>query len=298
MPRPDSVGRMTSPAESAPAAPTQSSRPARKPRPTLDLVVVRTEQLGAHMVRVVAGGPGFGAFEDNGFTDKYVKIAFPTELPGGAWPEGPVDLESLKQQFPREQWPVTRTYTVRSFDADARELALDFVVHGDEGLAGPWAAAAKPGDRLVCSGPGGAYSPVQDAEWYLFAGDESALPAIAAAIEALPAEARGIAFLEVGSADDVLHLAAPAGVEVRWLSREGFPAGETLILAEAVAGAEWLPGIPHVFAHGERGAMKELRAVFKERGVPREKLSLSGYWAHGRAEDQFQAEKKLPVGQI
>lgn len=289
---------MTSPAESAPDAPTPSPRPAKKPRPTLDLAVVRTEQLGTHMVRVVVGGPGFGAFEDNGFTDKYVKISFPTELPGGVWPDGPVDLEALKEQLPREQWPVTRTYTVRSFDPKARELALDFVVHGDEGLAGPWAAAAKPGDRLVCSGPGGAYSPAPDAEWYLFAGDESALPAIAAAIEALPEDARGIAFLEVGSGTDVLELTAPAGLDIQWLSRAGDPAGETLILAEAVSEREWLPGTPNVFAHGERGAMKELRALFKQRGIPREKLSLSGYWAHGRAEDQFQAEKKLPVGQI
>ncbi|GHG53826.1 siderophore-interacting protein [Sinomonas cellulolyticus] len=289
---------MTTPAESAPAARTDSARPARKPRPTLDLVVVRTEQLSPHMVRVVAGGPGFDAFTDNGFTDKYVKISFPTQLPGCAWPDGPVDIAALKEDLPREQWPVTRTYTVRSFDATARELAIDFVVHGDEGLAGPWAAAAQPGDRLVCAGPGGAYSPDPEAEWHLFAGDESAVPAIAAALDALPADARGLALLEVAGPEDVLEVSAPAGVELRWLSRDGFPAGETVVLAEAVAGAEWLPGTPSVFAHGERGAMKELRAVFKERGVPREKLSLSGYWAHGRAEDQFQAEKKLPVGQI
>lgn len=293
---------MTSPAGSAarhdlPAA-AGPTAPARAPRPTLDLVVLRTEQLTPHMVRVVAGGAGFSAFADNGFTDKYVKIAFPHALPGGAWPEGPVDLSELKASLPRDAWPVTRTYTVRSFDAAAGELAVDFVVHGDEGLAGPWAAAAQPGDRLVCSGPGGAYSPDPAAEWHLFAGDESALPAIAAALGALPADARGLALLEVGSGADALELEAPEGIEVRWLSRGGNPAGETLVLAEAVASTEWLPGTPSVFAHGERGAMKELRALFKERGVPREKLSLSGYWAHGRAEDQFQAEKKLPVGQI
>lgn len=297
---------MTSPAEGtvprdgsgdAPAA-ARAAAPAPRTRPTLDLVVSRTEQLTPHLVRVVAGGPGFAAFADNGFTDKYVKIAFPDSLPGGAWPDGPVDLAVLKASLPRASWPVTRTYTVRWFDPAAHELAVDFVVHGDEGLAGPWAAAARPGDRLVCSGPGGAYSPDPEAAWHLFAGDESALPAIAAALEALPRDARGIALLEVASAEEALELSAPQGVEVRWLSRDGRPAGETLVLAEAVAEAEWLDGIPAVFAHGERGAMKELRAVFKGRGVPREKLSLSGYWAHGRAEDQFQAEKKLPVGQV
>ncbi|MEA5454190.1 siderophore-interacting protein [Sinomonas sp. JGH33] len=275
-----------------------TTAPAKKPRPTLDLVVARTEWLTPHLVRVVAGGPGFDAFADNGFTDKYVKISFPTALPDGVWSDGPVDVAAIKETLPREQWPVTRTYTVRSFDVDARELSIDFVVHGDEGIAGPWAASAKPGDRLVCAGPGGAYSPNPDADWHLFAADESAIPAVAAALEALPDDAKGIAFIEVGSGADTLDLTAPTGVELRWLSREGERAGETLVLAEAVAAAEWLPGTPSVFAHGERGAMKELRAVFKERGLARDHLSLSGYWAHGRAEDQFQAEKKLPVGEI
>ena len=290
------------PAPQAPAAAAADPAPGpasgRSPRPTLDLVVLRTEQLGPHLVRITAGGPGTEAFAENGFTDKYVKVAFPTPLPGGTWPEGPVDIAALKEQLPPEQWPVTRTYTVRSFDQEARELTLDFVVHGGEGIAGPWAAAAQPGDRIVCTGPGGAYSPDPDAEWHLFAGDEAALPAIAAALEALPEDAKGLAFLEIGTGEDVVELTAPEGIEVRWLSREGFPAGETLVLAEAVAEATWPPGTPSVFAHGERGAMKELRAIFKERGIPREQLSLSGYWALGRVEDQFQAEKKLPIGQI
>lgn len=277
---------------------TTTAAPAKRPRPTLDLVVSRTEWLTPHLVRVVAGGPGFDAFEDNGFTDKYVKIAFPNALPGGAWPEGPADLGALKESLPPEEWPVTRTYTVRSFDAAARELTIDFVVHGDEGIAGPWAAAAKQGDRLVATGPGGGYSPDPKAKWHLFAGDESALPAIAAALEALPEDAKGVAFLEIGSAADALELTAPEGIDIRWLSRDGERAGETLVLAEAIAEAEWPSGSPSVFAHGERGAMKELRAVFKQRDLPRKQLSLSGYWAHGRAEDQFQAEKKLPVGQI
>lgn len=45
--------------------------------------------------------------------------------------------------------------------------------------------------------------------------------------------------------------------------------------------------------------MKALRAyLHDERGVDRADLSLSAYWAYGREEDEFQAEKKLPVGQI
>src|SRR5437879_4285232 len=113
------------------------SRPARRQRPRLRLRVLRTERVTPHMVRVFLGGPEVGGFTDNDWSDHYVKLTFTT-------PDGE---------------ETTRTYTVRSFDAAAGELAVDFVHHGDEGVAGPWAAAARPGDELLLSGPGGAYSP-------------------------------------------------------------------------------------------------------------------------------------------
>ncbi|MGC0238524.1 siderophore-interacting protein [Arthrobacter sp. SD76] len=268
----------------------------KKSRPQISLEVLRREQLSPHMVRIVAGGPGFPDFVNNGFADRYVKIVFPQ--PGVEYP-APLDLWSIRETMPREQWPYTRTYTLRWVDPAARELAIDFVVHGDEGLAGPWAAKAEPGDPLTFTGPGGAYNPNPEADWYLFAGDEAALPAIAASLEALPSEAKGLAFLEVDSDADVQPLSAPAGVKITWLFRHGVPAGSSDQLVSAVAGAEWPAGTVDVFAHGERGYMKALREIFfAQRGLERRQVSLSGYWAQGRVEDVFQAEKKLPVGQI
>jgi NADPH-dependent ferric siderophore reductase len=268
----------------------------KKSRPQVNLTVIRREELSPHMVRIVAGGDGFADFSNNGFVDRYVKIVFPQ--PGIEYPS-PLDLWSIRETMPREQWPYTRTYTVRWVDEAARELAIDFVVHGDEGLAGPWAAQAQPGDTLTFTGPGGAYNPAPDADWYLFAGDEAALPAIAAVIESLPAEATGLAFFEVDSDADIQPVAAPTGLELRWLTRNGVPAGESNLLVQAVADAAWPAGRVDVFAHGERGYMKALRDVFfKQRGLDRKQVSLSGYWAKGRVEDVFQAEKKLPVGQI
>ncbi|MHC6219608.1 siderophore-interacting protein [Arthrobacter sp. MMS24-S77] len=273
-----------------------TSSASRNTRPQVNLAVLRTEQLSPHMVRIIAGGPGFAGYANNDFVDRYVKIVFPQ--PGVDY-ELPLDLWAIRETMPREQWPYTRTYTIRWVDEAAQELAIDFVVHGDEGLAGPWALAARPGDTLVFTGPGGAYNPAPDADWYLFAGDDAALPAIAASIESLPAEARGLAFLEVDSDADILDIAAPDGIELRWLFRSGVPAGSSSILLEALGEAEWLPGRVDVFAHGERGYMKGLRDIFfKQRGLERSQVSLSGYWAQGRVEDDFQAEKKLPIGQI
>ena len=269
----------------------------KKSRPQVTLAVLRREELSPHMVRIVAGGPGFADdYINNDFVDRYVKIVFPQ--PGVDYPE-PLDLWAIRETLPREQWPYTRTYTVRWVDTAGGELAIDFVVHGDEGLAGPWAAKAEPGDSLIFTGPGGAYNPDPAADWYLLAGDEAALPAMAAVIDSLPEHARGLAFIEVGSEADIQELAAPAGFELVWLQRGGVAAGETDQLVEAVRNAAWPEGRVNVFAHGERGYMKGLRDVlFRERGLDRSQVSLSGYWAKGRVEDVFQAEKKLPIGQI
>ena len=268
----------------------------RKTRPQINLTVLRRQQLSAHMVRIVAGGEGFADYVNNDFVDRYVKIAFPQS--GVAYPE-PLDLWAVRETMPREQWPFTRTYTIRWVDVAARELAIDFVIHGDEGLAGPWAASAQPGDSLVFTGPGGGYNPDPSADWILLAGDEAAIPAIAAVIESLPEDARGLAFLEVDSDADIQPLSAPAGLKVAWLQRRGVAAGDSHLLVNAVRESAWPDGRVDVFAHGERGYMKGLREVlFRERGLDRNQVSLSGYWAKGRVEDDFQAEKKLPIGKI
>lgn len=268
----------------------------RKSRPQIDLTVIRREQLSPHMVRIIAGGEGFADYVNNSFVDRYIKIVFPQ--PGIDYAQ-PLNLWTIRETMPRAQWPFTRTYTVRWVDTTARELAIDFVVHGDEGLAGPWANAARPGDAITFTGPGGAYNPDPDADWYLFAGDEAALPAIAAAMETLPRDARGLAFLEVDGDADIQPIASPPGLTVTWLRRNGVPAGEADLLVPAVADAAWPEGRVDVFAHGERGYMKALRDVlFVQRGLERSQVSLSGYWAKGRVEDDFQAEKKLPVGKI
>lgn len=284
---------------SSPSSPVSfpDPEPSRKPpRPQAVLTVLETQWLSPHLVRVVAGGPGFADLQDCDATDKYAKLLF--AKPGlGLVP--PYDLAALKDELPAGDRPVKRTYTIRWLDAASRRLAIDFVVHGDAGIAGPWAAAAAPGDALVLMGPSGKWSPDQDADWHLFVGDDSALPAIAAGIEALHPAAVGHAYLEVDGPAEILALDAPAGLELHWLLRDGQAAGTTTLLADAVAAGPWPAGRVDAFVHGERGAMKALRDVlFKERGLARSQVSLSGYWAYGREEDTFQAEKREPIGQI
>ncbi len=266
--------------------------------------VVRTEQLNPHIVRVVLGGKGFDTFTPNGNTDSYVKLVFVDD---------DIDvskLTSFKRQLtldsfdklPPEQRPTVRTYTVRRADTHEREITIDFVVHGDHGVAGPWAASATPGQRLFVMGPSGAYAPHPDADWHLFAGDEAALPAISAALEALPDNAKGYAFIEVASTEDEIELTAPDGVLVRWIHRGGRAdlvlddaAGDRAPLIAAVKEAAWLPGQVQVFIHGEAQAvMHNLRPyIRKERGVDAKwASSISGYWRRGRTEETFRQWKR------
>jgi NADPH-dependent ferric siderophore reductase len=241
-------------------------------RRTTTLEVRRTERLTPHMIRVVAGGGNIADFPDTPYADRYVKIIFPR--PGVTYPE-PFDMETARE-LPREQWPAVRTYTVRAFDPAAGELTIDFVHHGDEGLAGPWAAAARPGDVLRLNGPGGAYAPDLGADWHLFVGDESALPAIGAALERLPPGARAAALLEVGGPADELPLTCAGELDLRWLHRDAANPDQ---LVEAVAAAEFPEGRVHAFVHGEAGFVRSVRRhLLADRAIARSDLSVSGYW--------------------
>ncbi|GAA2261582.1 siderophore-interacting protein [Streptomyces ruber] len=262
-----------------------TERPARRTPKAHRARVVRTERLTPHMHRVVLGGEGLAEFSTSGNSDHYVKLLFGAA--GVTYPV-PFDLERIRAEFPREQWPVMRTYTVRAWDPALREMTVDFVIHGDEGLAGPWAARARPGDEIHLLGPGGAYAPDPEADWHLLVGDESALPAIAASLEALPDGARAHAFVEVSGPDEEQKIACD--VDVVWLHRGERPVGEALL--EAVRALEWPEGRLHAFVHGEAGFVKELRRLLRvERGIPREDLSISGYWRLGHNEDGWQASK-------
>ncbi|HWT22072.1 MAG TPA: siderophore-interacting protein [Solirubrobacteraceae bacterium] len=236
--------------------------------------VRRAEPLTEHMVRIVFGGDLEG-FDAGAFTDHYVKIQFP---PPGAPYDAPFDVQQVRERFAKEHWPRTRTYTVRRFDRGEGELTIDFVVHGDTGVAGPWAIAARPGDRLQMLGPGGGYAPRVDADWHLLIGDASAVPAIGAALEGLPDDA----IAHVVLAAERQELPEPSGTTIRWVDD----------LKAAVTELEFPAGTPHVFLHGEATHVREIRRhLVAERGVPREGHSISGYWKKHRSEDGWRDDK-------
>ncbi|MEB3022351.1 siderophore-interacting protein [[Mycobacterium] crassicus] len=269
-------------------------------RPVHTFEVVRTEQRSPHLIQVVLGGTGFDTFTPIQYTDSYVKIVFVApDVDVAALPQ-PLTQDSF-DELPAGRRPAIRTMTVRHADPVARQISIGVTVHGDHGVVGPWAVGAQPGQPVYLMGPAGAYAPDPAADWHLLAGDESALPAIAAALEALPADAVGKAFIEVADPQDEITLPAPAGVELTWLHRGGRAdlvaddrAGDNAPLIEAVTTAMWLPGQVQVFIHGEaQTVMHNLRPYIRnERGVGAKWASISGYWRRGRTEETFRQWKK------
>lgn len=250
-----------------------------------ELIVTGTEEITPTLRRVWFRSEDLGAFAESTDTDRYVKLVFPK--PGVTYPE-PLDMRQLRGILAPEDMPSVRTYTALFPDLEAGTLAIDFVVHGDEGVAGPWAAQAAVGDVLLVNGPGGGYRPDPTADWHLLAGDDSAIPAITAALADLPDAAHARVALLVQDAANEPPLDVGENVEVTYVYRAD--AGS---LEAAVRAFEWLPGRVQAFVHGEaQEVMHGIRPyLLKERQVPRADASISGYWRRGRSEEGFREWK-------
>ncbi len=246
-----------------------AARRTRRPETKLWRVPVRrVERVTPRLVRVTVGGDELAGFESAG-TDQNVMLYFypdDVELPE------PLTLEAARAMWSQAR-PLTRTYTIRRHDPEAREVDFDFVLHEAAGPASDWAREAAPGDRLVFVGPSPAYRPDPAADWYLLAGDETALPAIAAILDALPAGAVTRVFAEVEDPSEEQPLPGP----VTWVHRR---TGGTL--AAAVAAADLPPGRVEAWLAGERSSMVELRAhLLGERGFDRRAVRPTTYWRRG-----------------
>ena len=179
---------------------------------------------------------------------------------------------------------VKRRYTIRHARSGAGEFDLDALLHETAHSPGArWAANAQPGETIAFVGPRGRLE-LTDADWHLFVGDESALPAIAELVEALAPEHAAIVMLEVGDASDELPLHRPHGgqLETHWIRRDGAQPGRPDRLSSGLAGLAPRPGTGHGYLLGESRAMVALRPRLRGLGLEDSAMYLKGYWNLGR----------------
>ncbi len=178
--------------------------------------------------------------------------------------------------------PARRHYTIRRFDPASRLIDVDFVMHGADAPAVRWARAVRPGDAIEIRGPRGRIALAPDADWHLFSGDETAIPAIFALIEALPAGAPAFAFIETGTEADQQQLETAAKLDLAWLSRRGAPPGPSRILLDAIERFHLPAGKGFAIVIGETSNVRAQRHFLIERGLPRDRIYSEGYWRPGR----------------
>lgn len=177
-----------------------------------------------------------------------------------------------------------RTYTLRNLDLEKKLMTIDFVAHGEDGPASRWVTHAEPGYQL------GVLMKVKEkplflpANWYLLAGDHTALPVISVILESLPGHAKGTAIVEVYSSEDILDLKKPKDVELIWKTNN-LP-GETSTLTDYFRNLS-LPTIESkfIFAAAESLAITEIQQILRDTpGLKREEWQAYSYWKYGQSE--------------
>lgn len=256
-----------------------------------DAQVLRTERLSPSMVRIAFGGDDLPSMETAGLDQRF-KLFLPhpgQEAPVVPGNDDPDWYGAWKSLDPAVRG-IMRTYTISALSRDPHEMIADFALHGTAGPASAWATAARPGDRVSLFAPveeeNGAYDfrPPDGTDWVLLTADETALPAVAGILAALPARMPARVWIETGDAADRRRLETEADAEIFWLVRDG---GRPRT-PDAIRGAQFPPGTPYAWVAGESATVKEVRRhLVKERGIDRRAVKFTGYWRRGTSEDQL-----------
>lgn len=252
------------------------NRVRHEPRRRL-LSVQNVERLTPKMIRITLGGDLAG-FNSAAYDD-HVKVFFP--LPGRSAPTLPEPGPDGKPPEGVERSP-GRDYTPRRYDAQRNELIIDFALH-DAGPATSWAAQAAPGQQLAVGGPRGSFVVPDDFDWYLFIGDETALPAIGRRLEELRAGTQAFVVATVTGAEEQQAFTSRATVQTTWVHRPLTRAEDPAPLLDAVR-ALTLPktGDGYAWAAGESQTAKLLRRhLIDERGFDKAWVKAAGYWKRG-----------------
>lgn len=260
-----------------------------------------TQRISPHMQRVTFGGTDLADFTDVS-PDQHSKLFFP-RTPGTEPHVPPLpddgDVSRWYRDYlalPDETRPWMRSYTIRRHRPEYNEIDIDFVLHGaSAGPAARWAAEAQPGDVIGMLGPQVSHlTPERARDWTLLAGDETALPAIAALLEGLRPGERAVAYIEIADSAEEQYIDTPGAVDLHWLHRDGRPAVTSTLLEDTVRGAVFPDGDVFAWIAGKASSVRSLRRhLVKDRGVAKSAIAFSGYWRPRMSVDDPETQADL-----
>lgn len=241
--------------------------------------------------RLVLGGPELSRFAPHG-RDQRIKLLVPTEvgypaslasgLPEREW-------RARLRELPADTRPVPRSYTPVAVRPGRGEVELDVFCHARPGPASAWAAAARPGDAVLLSGPDVRRgNPDHGVQWdpgpateVLITGDETALPAVRGILAALPPHHRGRVLVELGDPADAVGLAGThPGVTVEICRRPGrslLDAVTDWVETHGAAAAR-LGDRFYAWNATESTRVARVRSLLHEAGVAPDRVHAQGYW--------------------
>ena len=244
-----------------------------------EMRVIRAAQVTPRMRRLTLAGHDLQRFTEHGMHMRL--LLAPAK---GVRPVWPVLTADGRQAWPDGPRPVNRVYSIRRIDVATGEIDVDFVLHeGDDTPGASFALEARIGEVVGMTGPGG--GELRDADWTLLAGDETALPAIGRMLEEMPTGRKVVALVEIADDGERQDLPTRADLDLRWLSRDGRPAGSTTLLADAVAALAFPQDDVSIFvwAGCEHAAARAIRLhLRKQRDLPRGSSLVAAYWRIGR----------------
>lgn len=177
-----------------------------------------------------------------------------------------------------------RVYTIRSGSVERGEIDIDFVMHEGENMPGAhFGATASPGDVVGIVGPGGE---MPNADTYVFAGDETALPVMLRMAAEMPAGKRLTVYAEIDNEDERQNVYSNSDMSWNWLYRRGQEAGTSGLLEKALRDHSWSEqdGL-HVFVGCEKGEARLVKKMLAEAGLPKTAFVTAGYWVKGANDD-------------
>lgn len=264
-----------------------------RPTPPRLVQVKKVVDISPHLRRITFESPALHNYPPQ-CGGAHLKVFLP--LAGQTQPELPVPGEKGPVWPAANVRPIVRTYSVRAIRPELCEIDIEFAIHDHHGPAVNFARNARPGDWLGITNPGGPETLLPAATYRYLVGDPSSLPAIAALLESLPADAKGHAIIRVNTPQDVLDLIKPAGVELSWVIGGTEKTQEVITQFCALnlsmeESAFWIAG--------EDSLVVQLRRYLRrEKGGDRQQLYAIPYWREGLNEEDYHHKRHQVMDNI